>query len=90
MVFGSLRARCVCGSKRLRRSARRNLWENLLSFLVLPWRCEDCDRRSRKAVWLHFGKPPGAPPNEPRRSGLIDHAVNWGAKAFDRGTSDLD
>ncbi|HYA16362.1 MAG TPA: hypothetical protein VEF06_02795 [Bryobacteraceae bacterium] len=86
MVFGSLRAHCVCGSKRLRRSARRNLRENLLSFLVLPWRCEDCDRRSHKAIWLRFGKPP----NEPRRSGLIDHAVDWGARAFDRGTSDLD
>ncbi len=34
-----------CGSKRLRRSARRSLIEKTLTFFVLPYRCVPCDRR---------------------------------------------
>jgi hypothetical protein len=90
MVFGSVRARCVCGSKRFRRSARRNAWETLLRFLVLPWRCEDCDRRCHKFIWVRIRKPAGVPPNIQTRSTLIDHAVAYGAEVFDRGTSDFD
>jgi hypothetical protein len=76
MMFGFIRSRCVCGSTRLRRSSRRTRWENLLGFLILPWRCENCDRRCYKAAQLK----------------LIDHAMTQTARAFDRGTgaSDLD
>ena len=90
MVFGTLRPRCRCGSKRLRRSARRTHWETLFSFLFLPWRCENCDRRCYKAVWLHFDRAGSTNQHSSARGGLIDHAVAYGAKAFDRGTSDLD
>jgi hypothetical protein len=83
MLFGSLRPRCRCGSTQLRRSARRNLREKLLRFLILPWRCENCSRRCYKGSWLRFAKSGG-------RERLIDQALAYTAEVFDRGTSDLD
>jgi len=92
MWFGYFRWRCVCGSTRLRRSSRRSRRENLLRFLIRPWRCEDCDRRCFKASFLkpRGGKSREAGPGATARESLIDSVLSYTARIFDRGTSDLD
>ena len=47
-----------CHSYELRPSRVRNLFERLISFAVVPYRCRACDRRQRKFRGIAMG-PPG-------------------------------
>ncbi len=54
MTIMSLKSSCpYCQSDELLRSHRRNLIESAMSFLLLPWRCYDCNRRFFRPSWIH-------------------------------------
>ena len=89
------RLKCRCGSDRLRRSSRRNPIERVLGLFALPWRCEDCDRRSFKLAMLRPSEPPSPPQSGPKseveaKPKLTDRALEYSARIFDRGTGDSD
>jgi len=46
-----------CQSYELRPSRIRNVFEWLVSFAILPYRCRVCDRRQRKFRGVEIGPP---------------------------------
>jgi hypothetical protein len=81
-LTGFCQFRCKCGSSRLRRSARRDWKESLLGRLLLPWRCEVCDTRSFKLIWVG--------PRFKRHTPFRARALDVMATAYDRGTGPSD
>jgi len=41
-----------CGASTVRRSSKRNLFEQVLALILLPFRCETCDQRWFKIRFL--------------------------------------
>jgi hypothetical protein len=41
-----------CASKELQRSRRKNVFERLISYVVLPWRCNICYTRFFRPFWF--------------------------------------
>lgn len=81
------KGRCRCGSDRLRRSRRRNTLERALGILLRPWRCDQCDTRCYRAIWV---TPQSEQDTKTGKGGLIEAALDFAVRVFRRRPRDAD